>query len=379
MKRAVLWAVMVGLLCRWAGADEAKAPAAENLIIVTIDGMRWQEVFGGFDPLLATKEAGGLTDQSLPRIQREYARPSAEESRAAILPFFWEVVAKKGQVFGDRGVKNVGRVTNPYRFSYPGYNEMLCGFVDPKINTNDYPPNPNVTVLEWLNTRPGFEGRVAAYGGWERLKEIINAKRSGIPCVCGWDPIEPFHGLALTEREKFINELLARTTRHWIDEPPDSFTMEAAMEHFVRHKPRVFYVMLGETDDWAHGRRYDLYLESARRSDEFIRRLWETAQGMPQYAGKTALLIATDHGRGHTPLDWTGHGAKIAGADGWWAAVMGPNVEPKGAIGEGEETEGQTAATIAGLLGEDWNAVEKRAAAALPGVVIREAGAPAGR
>jgi hypothetical protein len=276
-------------------------------------------------------------------------------------------------------VKNIGRVTNPYRFSYPGYNEMLCGFVDPKINTNDYPPNPNVTVLEWLNTRPGFAGRVAAYGGWERLKEIINAKRSGIPCVCGWDPIEPFGGVALNEREKFINELLARTTRNWIDEPPNSLTMEAAMEYFVRHRPRVFYLMLGETDDWAHGRRYDLYLDSARRADEFIKRLWETAQGMPQYAGKTALLITADHGRGSTPADWTGHGSKIPGADGWWAAVMGPNVEAKGVIGEGEETVGQIAATIAGLVGEDWNAVEKRAAAGLPGVLNNNPAARAGR
>src|SRR5438874_2532264 len=142
MKRAVLWAVMVGLFCHWAMAEEPKPAAAENLIIVTLDGLRWQEVFGGFDPLLTTKEAGGLTD-------------------------------------------------------------------------------------------------------------LVNGERSGIPCGCGWDPSEPFHGLALTEREKFINELLARTTRNWIDEPPDSFTMEAAMEYFVRHRPRVFYLMLGETDDWA--------------------------------------------------------------------------------------------------------------------------------
>jgi len=134
------------------------------------------------------------------------------------------------------------------------------------------------------------------------------------------------------------------------------------MEGFVRHKPRVFYVMLGETDEWAHGRRYDLYLESARRSDDFIRHLWETAQSMPDYAGRTSLLITTDHGRGATPQDWTGHGAKIPGAEGWWAAVMGPAVAANGVIGEGEETQSQIAATIASLVGEDWNAAESKAA-----------------
>jgi hypothetical protein len=100
MKRAVLWVAVVGLFCHWGIAQEPKVAAAENLIIVTLDGLRWQEVFGGFDPLLATKEAGGLTDLTLPRVHREFARPSAEESRATILPFFWEVVAKKGQVLG---------------------------------------------------------------------------------------------------------------------------------------------------------------------------------------------------------------------------------------------------------------------------------------
>ena len=58
--------------------------------------------------------------------------------------------------------------------------------------------------------------------------------------------------------------------------------------------------MLGETDEWAHGRRYDLYLDSAWRNDRFIRSLWETAQSMSEYTGDTALILATDHGRGNT-------------------------------------------------------------------------------
>jgi hypothetical protein len=349
-----------------AAPDQENDKGATNVIVVTLDGMRWQEVFGGFDPMLATEKAGGVT-KPIP-LRKAFARNSAQASREAIFPFLWQVVAKKGQIFGDRGAKNVGRVTNPYKFSYPGYNEMLCGYPDPRINSNEYPPNPNESVLEWLNSRPGFEGKVAAFGAWTRLNEIVNRKRSGLPGIAGWEPIAPNGGLALSEREKLLNDLLARTTRYWVDESTDSIMTEAAMEYFVRHKPRVFYVMLGETDEWAHGRRYDLYLESARRSDEFIRRLWETAQSMPQYAGKTSLVIATDHGRGATPQDWTGHGAKIPGADGWWAAMMGPTIEARGVIGEGEETQGQIAATIARLVGEDWNAAEPKAAKPLIGV-----------
>jgi hypothetical protein len=345
------------------GANRSSGGGATNVIIVTLDGMRWQEVFGGFDPMLATEESGGVRNAA--PLRAAFARDSAEESRAAILPFFWNEVAKKGQVFGDRGVKNVGHVTNAFRFSYPGYSELLCGFADPRIKSNDNGPNPNVTVLEWLNGRPGFEGKVAAYGAWNRLTRIVNVGRSKLPAVAGWEPIESFGGVPLSEREKVLNDLLARTTRMWADEMPDSILQEAAMEYFTRHKPRVFYVMLGETDEWAHGRRYDLYLESARRGDEFIQRLWETAQAMPEYAGKTALVITTDHGRGATPMDWVTHGVKVPESGGWWAAVMGPGVAASGVRGEGEVTQNQMAATVAGLVGEDWCAAEPKAAKAL--------------
>src|SRR6266536_2230796 len=87
------------------GSNRKGAGTTTNVIIVTLDGMRWQEVFGGFDPMLATEESGGVRNAA--PLRAAFARDSAEESRAAILPFFWEVVAKRGQVFGDRGVKNV--------------------------------------------------------------------------------------------------------------------------------------------------------------------------------------------------------------------------------------------------------------------------------
>lgn len=374
MKRtAMAWCAWIGLAammlggCASSNSGATSKAGPQNVILVTLDGMRWQEVFGGLDPLYVTKEAGGVgSPAAVKRLNDAFARGSAEESRSAIMPFFWNVVAKQGQVFGDRGVKNVGRVTNPYKFSYPGYNELLCGYPDPRINKNEYPPNPNVTVLEWLNTRPGFEGRVAAYGAWTRLHEIVNDGRAGFPTFAGWQPIRPVNGGKLSERERTLNDLLARTTRLWPDEPPDSIVQEAAIEYVTRHKPRVFYVSLGETDEWAHMRRYDLYLESANRADAFIQRLWETIQSMPEYAGKTSLMITTDHGRGGTPKDWTDHGAKVPGPEGWWAAVIGPTVPAKGVIGEGEETQGQIAATVAALVGQDYPASQPKAASALP-------------
>lgn len=343
-----------------AAAPSSPAAVAENLLLVTFDGFRWQDLFNGFDPTLNTKPAGGVSSPAA--MEKRYARPTPQESRATYLPFFWDVVAKQGQVFGDRSVDHVGAVTNPYRFSYPGYSELLCGYVDVGIDSNDAKPNPNVSVLEWLNGRPAFAGKVAAYGAWGCLSAILNKSRSKIPVSSGWEPIEPVAGKPLTDRQALLNDLLDGTLHYWGDECPDAWTCEAAIEHLKVHQPRVMYVSLGETDEWAHGRRYDLYLESAKRSDAFVKKLWETAQSMPQYAGKTALILTTDHGRGATTADWTSHGAKVKGAEGWWAAAMGPGVAPLGVRKDGAAGQDQIAATVAALLGEDYAAAQPKAA-----------------
>jgi uncharacterized SAM-binding protein YcdF (DUF218 family) len=123
--------------------------------------------------------------------------------------------------------------------------------------------------------------------------------------------------------------------------------------------------MLGETDEWAHGRRYDLYLDAALRNDRFVQRLWETAQAMPEYAGKTALIVSTDHGRGATAEDWTNHGQKVPAAERIWIAVMGPGVPSAGVRAGVTVTQAQIAATAAALLGEDYAAAQTKAAAPL--------------
>ena len=65
--------------------------------------------------------------------------------------------------------------------------------------------------------------------------------------------------------------------------------------------PRVLYLGLGETDDWAHDGRYDRVLEALARSDEYLKQLWTWLESQPEYRGRTHMLITTDHGRGRTP------------------------------------------------------------------------------
>jgi predicted AlkP superfamily pyrophosphatase or phosphodiesterase len=240
---------------------------------------------------------------------------------------------------------------------------MFCGFADERIDSNAKKDNPNPSVLEFLDGRPGFKGKVAAFTSWNVFPSIFRAKKNGLLVQAGWVPLID---TPLSDRQKQINDSLAQLPRYWPDCAFDATTMQAAVEHVRRHKPRVLFVSLGETDEWGHGRRYDLYLDSAQKSDRFLAELWAELQADPQYRGKTNLIVLTDHGRGPSRADWTDHGKSIPTAEFIWAAALGPDVAPRGLRADVETTQSQLAATVAALVGEDFRAFAPRAAAPLP-------------
>jgi hypothetical protein len=354
-----LWTIAAALiLAAVAGPAMTAQRPVRKVVVITIDGLRWQEMFTGADRDYFKKEKSGEPGAA----EKRFWRPTAGERRAALLPFVWTTMAAKGQIFGDPARGSRAHVTNGLWFSYPGYNEMFSGAADPRVDSNDKVPNPNVTVLEWLNTLPGFQGRVAAFGSWDVLPFILNTSRSHIPVGSGFTPIP----LPKTDRERAINELAADLPPYWDYGPFDAPIVYAALECLRTSKPRVLYVMLGEGDEWAHAGRYDLYLDAAFRADRFIRRVWETLQSLPEYANQTTLLVTTDHGRGATTGDWTDHGRKVPAAESTWIAALGPAVPPLGVRSSVTVTTSQLAATIAAAVGEDFRASAATAAPPLP-------------
>jgi arylsulfatase A-like enzyme len=270
-----------------------------------------------------------------------------------MLPFMWSVIAEQGQIYGNRNLGNRMDLTNEYRFSYPGYSELLVGYADSEINSNAKNPNPNTTVLEFIHNQPGFAGRVAAFASWDVFPYIINSDRSGIPVNAGFDYLAETD---LTDREKFLNEMLPQIPRPWNTVRHNAFTFHYAMEYLKKENPRLVYVAFDETDEFAHSGNYEGYLNSARQFDAFVEEFWDRVQSDPAYRDKTTLLIATDHGRGTEPLDtWRHHSANIDGAEEVWMAVLGPDTP---ALGEVEESmqlyQNQIASTITALLGLEY-------------------------
>jgi hypothetical protein len=305
----------------------------------------------------------------IPALQKTYWRETPEARREALLPFLWSVVAKQGQIYGNATKGSEAKVTNGLNFSYPGYNETLCGYPDPRINSNNKVPNPNVTVLEWLHNKPKYRGKVAAFGAWDVFPSIFNAARCGFPVNAGYDP---FTAMRSTPRLELLNRLKAEIPRKWAGEPYDAITYHTAIEYLTEKKPRVLFLSLGETDEWAHEGHYAEYLDSAKRVDSYLKALWETVQGMAQYRNKTTLIFAVDHGRGDAPEGWKSHGAQIKGSGSIWMAFLGPDTPVRGErTNTTLVTQNQLAATLAALLGEDYKAEVPQAGSPIADVIVQ--------
>lgn len=331
-----------------------------RVVLITLDGLRGEEVFGGADKRLIVKENGvDDVDSTIARFYRE----ELEERRRVLMPFLWETCSsERGWIAGNIELDSVVAVTNGLYFSYPGYNEILSGFPDPAINSNSKKLNENTTVLEWIKRQPGYQDSVAAYGSWDVFPFIINNKRSGIDVNAGWMPLK----VGNPERIEALNYIAKNIFHEWDGVRYDSITTSGAIEEMKTNKPRVLFVALGETDDWAHKGRYDRYLLSANQNDGFIRDLYETAQSIPEYKDNTLFLIACDHGRGDGREGWKSHSVLLPGSERIWLAAFGPGLSVSGIDQGGKFEQAQVAATVAAYLDLDFTQHNNKVRPPLP-------------
>lgn len=322
----------------------------QKVFLITLDGLRWQEVFGGaVDSLILSKTYTHETDQ----IIRDFLDSDPISARSKLMPFFWLTLAKQGQIYGNRAYENNANCSNPYWFSYPGYNEILTGSQDPEVDSNDKKYNKNTTVLEWLNQKKDLKGKVAAFCSWDVFPYIINDQRSGVPVNAGFQKAKDNN---LSAMESALNMLQDEVPSPWGSVRLDAFTHHYMMEYVKKNKPRMVYIAYGETDDFAHDGRYDHYLNATRRTDGFIQKIWEMIQTDPFYKDQTTLIITTDHGRGTSPMDeWRSHGSEVRGGDEIWIAAIGPKVSALGEVkSEMQLYQNQVAATVAKIFGYNF-------------------------
>lgn len=349
MKQAVF---ILLLLCVYASYAQT-GTKTQHVFIITIDGLRWQEIFTGADKRIINNR-DYVKDPAL--LRDMYWDDTQEERRKKLMPFFWNIIARKGQLYGNRLLGNKMNVSNLYKFSYPGYCEMFTGFADRRFVPNTPVSNKNTNIFEYLNKRPGYQGRVAAFTSWNIFPFILNEKRSGFPVNSGYETLD---GADSNEVFAAINQLqdsitVKCHTRY------DVLTYLSAKEYIKQKHPKVLLLALGESDEFAHHGHYDQYLQSINNTDRMIAELWYIVQTDPVYRDNTTFIITTDHGRGRKPDTWTDHLFLVSGSREVWIALLGPGIQPLGEV-KAEQViyQRQIAATIAELLQEQFHCEHK--------------------
>ncbi|MES2775846.1 MAG: alkaline phosphatase family protein [Bacteroidota bacterium] len=323
-------------------------PQAQNIFIITLDGYRWQEVFGGADEGLVGNPRY-VSDTAL--LQQLYWDNDTASRRSLLMPFFWNVIAKKGQLYGNRRYDNNMNVKNIYKFSYPGYNEIFTGYADLKFVPNTPVLNRNTNILEFLNAQDEYKGKCVAFTSWNIFPHILNESRMGIEVNSGYEPNKITDSNSTYQLINKVQEDVAekKHTRY------DELTFLSAKEYIKQHHPKVAFIGLGETDEFAHENQYDQYLHAANKADKMIAELWYYVQTDPVYKNNTTFIITTDHGRGNKPRTWHEHNTLIKGSGEIWMALLGPGILPMGEMKtEGRIFQKQIASTIAMLLGQKF-------------------------
>ena len=301
----------------------------ETVIVITLDGVRWQEVFCGVDPAIAT--AAGM-------------RPDMMLSASELMPNL-HALAMMGATHGSPGTNPMLASGTP--FSLPGYMEIFTGVRDVGCDANDCGPVTKRTFLDAARDRSMRDEDVAVFASWDRYERAVAAAPERIVISSGR------HGGGAS-RDKLTGQVRAMTDVAALagcedvdlcgatgtppgpprctatsrlessteDYRPDADTATIALAYFTTEHPLVLVVGLGDTDEYAHAGDYPSYLRAMREADGVIGTLRDAA---PPY---TSIIVTTDHGRGALGArGWRYHGGSDLASARVWMVASGGAVE----------------------------------------------------
>jgi hypothetical protein len=292
-------------------------PDTAAVVLVTLDGVRWQEIFDGVDPALAARVEHGAWRGMGPR---------------ELLPNIHRLFFDEGVALGDPRLLGGIEATAPRHMSIPGYVELSTGAA------TDCADNACVPVLgETLadavasaGTGAGASANADGRAGVGVGADGGAGDASAAAIFGSWPDIARVAG-AHPER------LLVRTGKAIAadvpafpgngDYVPDRLTAARALVHLRASRPRLLWVALGDTDEWAHRGDYGGYLDALRAADRFLGDLVEELAHQGDRGARTAILVTADHGRDAGFVD---HGGPDSGAV--WLLARGPRVPRQGAM-----------------------------------------------
>lgn len=286
-----------------------------QIVVLALDGVRYQDVFGGADPELARRH--GLAPDRTPRASE-------------LMPALYELMHRQGAALGAPGFGSAISASGPDFVSLPGYSEILTGSRASGCENNACSGTRALSIADEL-AQPSRGGwHTAVVTSWPDIARVA-AKSERVAVSSGR------HGGATRDwfrRSDGARAALGRAENEapWPghgDFRRDRFTAELALAYLREQSPSFMFVSLGEPDELAHQGNYAGYLDALRQADEHIGELKALLDQRAQQGMKTALFVTTDHGRADNFRD---HGHDHAESARVWLAAYGSAIGARGLV-----------------------------------------------
>jgi hypothetical protein len=302
-------------------AQPRSSGAGHTFVLVTLDGVRWEDVYLGVERSLALEQ--GMSESEI-------------LGANALIPNLTSLMTS-GAALGVPGYGPGIFASGPNFLSVPGYMEMMTGLRPTGCTTNGCRQVTIPTIADDFAAEPGADPQeVAVIGSWEGLERAAASDESKLTISIGrtrgdtrerlcYDPTscalleagedagpEPGHGNYRRDKE----------------------TSAIALHYLRTHRPRFLFLGLGDTDEYAHKDDYRGYLTALVRADRVI---GEVAAILADYARegrKTTLIVTTDHGRS---ADFTGHGEDAPESARVWLVASGDGIRATGPVFDSRE------------------------------------------
>jgi hypothetical protein len=318
-------------------ASESGQPAqkAQMVVLVVIDGVRWQEVFGGVDADLARRH--GMQ----PARAGEPAMPNLET-----------LVREDGAALGAPGHGAPVSATGPALLSLPGYLELFTGQASGSCTRNSCPSVSRTTITDQLAQLPdGGPENVAVIASWEGIARAASTHPSDIVLSAGRTSGTNLDRLRY---DPIASELLDAGRSDGPgpghgDFRRDRATAAIALRYLKTQSPRFLFVGLGEPDEYAHANSYRGYLQSLAFADQVVAEIATEVRLANARGRRSTLWVTTDHGRSR---DFVGHGPPESGRV--WLFAAGFGIQARGLVHAPEPRHlADITATLRWLTGHD--------------------------
>lgn len=287
------------------------AARTDRVVLLVADGVRWQEVFFGVDPLLAGQ--AGLAAE-------EVVGP------AELAPNL-HALAQRGVALGGPNGAPV-LASGPNFVSLPGYTEILTG-KPAACQENDCKPHGLPTVLDDFHAATG--GPVAAVTSWDVLLGAA-AKNDTAMAISsgrtGGRNLARFAADELAAMHLATGARMAAWPGHG-EYRPDRATAEIAVHHLATVRPRFLFISLGDADEMGHQGDYRGYLAAIRQTDATLGRIVAEVGSWGEDGRHVTIAVTTDHGRCDTLV---GHGRECPESARSFFVAAGGRVPRRGMV-----------------------------------------------